>query len=633
MELEKVEKELREKWQEEFQDKSKIISLLNTFGNTVNKNCKPLEYSKEDDFVLFKLAKERLRYIQDFSEDNSENSIEHLSCFAFRALFFGTDDFKLENVDEHIKQFQVIIDCLSKIENKDQTNLFNSLIDKIDEKYKGNVLSLFKELFPKNFFIFIGLLILTNESNLFLEVLFRQIQNSFDVKYDFEYEDISKLPLEQAINDLCEIMINSEKNLIHLKLDEGHFQSYSFNNDEILEVLDSLNDEQKEKKDRIKSIIEKKKKKVTSKGKKQSLNKINEKLPSQNVEKGERSINEKNNNAIELNLNINNENSNINCERQIVIQKEDDKQEQKEDDKQDEDDKQEEDNKQKEDDKQEQKENDKKKENDKQEQKEGDKQERQEDDKQKKQEDDEQSIMNEMKKIKNKLKNMEMSISNNEQKIKSLEESNQKLEESNQKLVESNQKLEKSNKKLEKSNQKLKKNIEQLKLDSTNFSNKVDKLESQLDTIKMRDGIKAFIDYIFASLKLAAKIGYESKIYMIYITLNKKSKDYNQHLIKNIKFILYTVFKKLNIGNEFAHNVDLNSSIVDQMFELIKDNDNEEKLKETKIEFQKTNMDRVIKKLIQVRKENYNKPIEVRENEEKNVLSEVKDLDLILKIY
>ena len=619
MELEKVEKELREKWQEEFQDKSKIISLLNTFGNTVNKNCKPLEYSKEDDFVLFKLAKERLRYIQDFSEDNSENSIEHLSCFAFRALFFGTDDFKLENVDEHIKLFQVIIDCLSKIENKDQTNLLNSLIDKIDEKYKGNVLRLFKELFPKNFFIFIGLLILTNESNLFLEVLFRQIQNSFDVKYDFEYEDISKLPLEQAINDLCEIMINSEKNLIHLKLDEGHFKSYSFNNDEILEVLDSLNDEQKEKKDRIKSIIEKKKKKVTSKGKKQSLNKINEKLPSQNVEKGKRSINEKNNNAIELNLNINNENSNINCERQIVIQKEDDKQEQKEDDKQDEDDKQEEDNKQKEDDKQEQKENDKKKENDKQEQKEGDKQERQEDDKQKKQEDDEQSIMNEMKKIKNKLKNMEMSISNNEQKIKSLEESNQKLE--------------KSNKKLEKSNQKLKKNIEQLKLDSTNFSNKVDKLESQLDTIKMRDGIKAFIDYIFASLKLAAKIGYESKIYMIYITLNKKSKDYNQHLIKNIKFILYTVFKKLNIGNEFAHNVDLNSSIVDQMFELIKDNDNEEKLKETKIEFQKTNMDRVIKKLIQVRKENYNKPIEVRENEEKNVLSEVKDLDLILKIY
>ena len=268
MELEKVEKELREKWQEEFQDKSKIISLLNTFGNTVNKNCKPLEYLKEDDFVLFKLAKERLRYIQDFSEDNSENSIEHLSCFAFRALFFGTDDFKLENVDEHIKQFQVIIDCLSKIENKDQTNLFNSLIDKIDEKYKGNVLRLFKELFPKNFFIFIGLLILTNESNLFLEVLFRQIQNSFDVKYDFEYEDISKLPLEQAINDLCEIMINSEKNLIHLKLDKGHFQSYSFNNDEILEVLDSLKDEQKEKKDRIKSIIEKKKKKVTSKGKK-----------------------------------------------------------------------------------------------------------------------------------------------------------------------------------------------------------------------------------------------------------------------------------------------------------------------------------------------------------------------------
>ena len=120
---------------------------------------------------------------------------------------------------------------------------------------------------------------------------------------------------------------------------------------------------------------------------------------------------------------------------------------------------------------------------------------------------------------------------------------------------------------------------------------------------------------------------------MIYNTLDKKLNNYNQPLIKNIKYILYKVFKKLNIGNDFAHNVDLNGSVIDQMFELIKDNDNEEKLKETKIEFQKSDMDIVIKKLIRVRKQNYNKPIEVRENEEKMILSEVKDLDLILKIH
>ena len=226
MELEKVEKELREKWQQEFTDKSKIIDLLNKFVNTVNKNCQPLEYLKEDDFVLFKLAKERLRYIQDFFEDNSENSTEHLSCFAFRALFFGMYDFKLENLDERIKHFQVIIDCFSNINNENQTNLLKSLIDKIDEKYKLNLLWLFKELFSENFFIYIALLILSNESNLFLEVLFRQIENSFDVKYDFSYEDLSNLSIEQAINDLFEIMIKSDgkNDLIHLKLEKGHFQ-------------------------------------------------------------------------------------------------------------------------------------------------------------------------------------------------------------------------------------------------------------------------------------------------------------------------------------------------------------------------------------------------------------------------
>ena len=89
----------------------------------------------------------------------------------------------------------------------------------------------------------------------------------------------------------------------------------------------------------------------------------------------------------------------------------------------------------------------------------------------------------------------------------------------------------------------------------------------------------------------------------------------------------------MNLGNDFAHGVNLKLSVIDQIFELIKDNDNAERLKETKIEFQKTNMEEVIKKLIRVRKKNYNKALEVREKEEKIVMSEIKDLDLILKIY
>jgi hypothetical protein len=74
-----------------------------------------LEFSLGDVFVLFKLAEKRLGYIQDYFEDNSENSIKYLSCFAFRALFFGTDGFKMEGVDEKIRYFKTINDYLSEI--------------------------------------------------------------------------------------------------------------------------------------------------------------------------------------------------------------------------------------------------------------------------------------------------------------------------------------------------------------------------------------------------------------------------------------------------------------------------------------------------------------------------------------
>ena len=124
----------------------------------------------------------------------------------------------------------------------------------------------------------------------------------------------------------------------------------------------------------------------------------------------------------------------------------------------------------------------------------------------------------------------------------------------------------------------------------------------------------------------------EEKIKGLDLLKNNNYKDI-EHLEKKIRFILYKVYKKLNLGNDFAHGVNLKLSVIDQIFELIKDNDNAERLKETKIEFQKTNMEEVIKKLIRVRKKNYNKALEVREKEEKIVMSEIKDLDLILKIY
>ena len=79
-----------QKVEEEFKTKSKIIELLNDFGKIVINKYSLLKYTIQDNDVLFQYAKERLGYIQDYLENDSENSFDHLTCFDFTALFLNS---------------------------------------------------------------------------------------------------------------------------------------------------------------------------------------------------------------------------------------------------------------------------------------------------------------------------------------------------------------------------------------------------------------------------------------------------------------------------------------------------------------------------------------------------------------
>ena len=253
-ELDRVEKLMERQIDEEFKTKSKIIELLNDFGKIIMYKYSPLKYSSQDNDVLFKYAKERLGYIQDCLESYSENYFEHLTCFAFTALFLNTNDFKLENLDERIKYFNTILYCQKNIKNNNQTILLKTLIEEISTKdYSDKMINLFNEIFPKDFFIFIAFVILKFQESLFLEVLIRKIQDQNYIKIDFDYKDLYDLSIEKAINDLYEIFVsnNDDKDkvtYIHLKLVDRKIQTASkFSIDEITEFIFSLNETQEKK--------------------------------------------------------------------------------------------------------------------------------------------------------------------------------------------------------------------------------------------------------------------------------------------------------------------------------------------------------------------------------------------------
>ena len=98
-----------------------------------------------------------------------------------------------------------------------------------------------------------------------------------------------------------------------------------------------------------------------------------------------------------------------------------------------------------------------------------------------------------------------------------------------------------------------------------------------------------------------------------------------------MKSVIYNIYKKLKVGNKLAHNIDLNSSIIEQLFEITTDNDDKyENLKGVLLE--KTNINLILKQLIENRKSNYFKQNKLLINESK-IIGNVVDLEDILIVH
>lgn len=270
-----------QKLENEYQDKCRIISLLNRFGKEVIIDYTPLEVNLNDVEIMNEIVEKELDYIKEVIEFNNGNKdIGIIICYSFKALFIGAKDFKMDNLNKRIEYFKII---LTYSETKDYSKikkLVNDLKKNIGTK-EAKIINTFIRNYLGQFTYI--LLRMNNASTSILNEFTLRLIECFCVSdKNFEYNDLADIPHETFINDIYEAMIEKHmNNNIHIKIENKHIKVMLYNNDELLKYI---NDEPEEK-----NAENKKEEKDTSKKEEQKNNiEVKDNLSNHiNEEKGE----------------------------------------------------------------------------------------------------------------------------------------------------------------------------------------------------------------------------------------------------------------------------------------------------------------------------------------------------------
>ena len=174
---------------------------------------------------------------------------------------------------------------------------------------------------------------------------------------------------------------------------------------------------------------------------------------------------------------------------------------------------------------------------------------------------------------------------------------------------------------------KIKENLDKYKKMNNDMTNEISKLKSDLVLIKIRDGLKQFINFIYKSCELSGETIYEEKISHINNYFDEKFRYIkNKSFLKKTKNILFNIYKKLKSGNELAHDVNLDMPIIEQIKSIIiidKEKENEITIFDL---IQELNSDQIIKELILNKKNYYNNYVLMLEKEAR-ILSNIQKID------
>jgi hypothetical protein len=86
-----------------------IINSLNAIGYAImGKLYSNIKIIEEDYFITFDLVKLKFNYLKQLLEEDSEPySLEWFSLLAFEILFFDTNNFNVDNLEEKVKCFKI----------------------------------------------------------------------------------------------------------------------------------------------------------------------------------------------------------------------------------------------------------------------------------------------------------------------------------------------------------------------------------------------------------------------------------------------------------------------------------------------------------------------------------------------
>lgn len=242
-------KAIREKTKqikEEYNIKYSIFEILNTLGEFSITNYTPLKIDEDDYHILIDLAKERLRYIKDTIQyDYEPNVFGIFAIFAFKSLFIGANDLKIEEINQKITYFNIILKYADTEEIEPELEKFIKSLEKnINDKEK----KLFKEMFTNDIIYFIYLLLKNNQPELLdiNEFLVRVVESVCLTDKDFEYDVLTDIPNENIIDDLYKIFfVEKITNNFHLHIDNRHIKVNKFTNDELVDYINSSNTTEK----------------------------------------------------------------------------------------------------------------------------------------------------------------------------------------------------------------------------------------------------------------------------------------------------------------------------------------------------------------------------------------------------
>ena len=231
--------EFRNQAIDEYQSKSLIIDALNYFGSITLENYSPLIITRADFDILFDLTLETLECIKDSIEFGGDELIfGNFVVFAFKALFIGENDLKLDNLFQKLDYFSLILEYT--VEEKINVLLINIFVNDLRNNLgEMNLESiLFQNIFTNDIIYFIYLLLRKHNcpNSELNEFIMKVLENLGKANIHFSYDKLKKIPHKEIIKDLYQIFfVDKIKNKFHLFLHKAHLKAVEFTR---LELMD-----------------------------------------------------------------------------------------------------------------------------------------------------------------------------------------------------------------------------------------------------------------------------------------------------------------------------------------------------------------------------------------------------------